>query len=140
MLESRAGRSSVRLPSETRLEIRVRETEAGECTLHLIGFPKCTKEARPVETRALHDVVDGDQALVVRDLRLRRAEAAEAALEAAERHHAVAACRRQPAPGGLRVVAFKELRQPLVQPRRDTLGRRAGDHRVNELVGEHALE
>jgi len=77
-------------------------------------FGERTKETGPIESRALHDDVNGDQAFVVRHLRLRGAEPAETVLEAFERDDPVAAGGSQPTPRRLGIVSFEMLRQALV--------------------------
>ena len=77
------------------------------------------------------------QTFVVGERACARGESAEAAFEIAQRNHAES---RDGPPGRRDIVSLEMLREPFVQPRRDASRRNGRDHRVRQLVHQHALE
>ena len=126
------------LPPELGLQIGVPVSEVIERVLRPIVLAKRTKQAGPVEPRALKDVSNRDEAFVVSNLRISRAEPHEAPLEASERNRAARGS--EAAPCRLRIVTLEVLCEALVQPRRDSSRRQIRDHRVRQFMDEHAFE
>ena len=72
-----------------------------------------------------------------RACRLIAGQSAEAVLQRAQRHSSAGPL--QPV-GPAEITGFERGGQPFVQPRRNAAGGECSNHRVRELVRQHALE
>lgn len=127
-----------RLPGERGFQIAVRETEILNCVLKRLTVGQSVKQPHPAERRSLGHDVDGQKTLVVRDLRSRRVETSEAALQTAQRNRLPERFHALLRSVGIRSVEM--LRQSFVEPRRNTPRGYAGDDCMCQFVSQDLFE
>src|SRR6185369_4924813 len=129
---------AIRLPDEYGFQVRVRKPITADDIVERLTVSQLVEQPRPTEGRPFGDDVDGEQALVVRDLRFGGTETAEAAFEVPQRNRS--AERFHPASGGTHVGAVEVLRQSFIEPRRNTARSNARNNRVGEFMRQNSLK
>src|SRR6267378_3267900 len=96
------------------------------------------QQPRPAETRSFGNDIDREKTLVVRDLRVGGAQTCEAAFETLQRNRSPEGF--HPSFGGVAVCPVEMLREPFVEPRRNTGRSNACHNGVCQFMRQDFLE